>query len=889
MFGTKETNAFNSYARTCQANNKRTPIILTDKEKKAIDKDFPDAYNEKDGTAIYYGDAEKHWYICPRYWCLLTNKPMTEEQVKAGECGGEIIPEKAKEIPEGKYIYEFNSHKAEHIDSKTGKYVKHYPGYLDGSKHPKGLCAPCCFKNKQETPAMKARKVKCELAQSARDKGSVVDEKLLEPAELSKVTKAGILAHTTFPLPPDRLGFMPPSVEIFLDIKQSDYFVKHTKKIIINKKHLLRIGVEKNEKQSFVAAIAKLYSIIYKTNVDTIVDFKKKLISHLTLDNFLSFQNGNLFEVFLDDDIDLKLIDVKKYNKTFIYKNLMIGIVSKETGVYFRKLCYSFESFIKYIESNDNLIDHTYLWDIVTNENGIFHNISDRKGAIQGVNMIILNVLDNDNTSNIGLICPSNLYTTTKFIMNKRTIILLKHDEYYEPIAIYYDTGKKYQILGTLSKFDNDPSSTHIGIQKLFKLMQTIMNKCKPINSIPSFYEMKKNVTLGEMLKIFDNFNDKVTKSASLFKVEAKPYEDELKKQIKLLQLVMNYNAKIIGIVIIIAGFPEEEYFIPCYGTSILDSKIIESIGGKIILLDDIELKPYLVRKAELEAFGTKFSDIYIKPKLKLVEDGNIVGIITEADQFVPVFPQENIEDELEELESNNYIEVDKKLRTSQDIQDKKRLETVKNIKMETLYYKIFRSIVKKEINKYENMQIRSEILDIIKNTTLTNSEKRNKIIEILKTTLKEIVSFVKHNKNTINEVYELNECYDKNEDDCNLSLCSYSNNKCKVLFPKKNLTNDLNNNELYFNKISDELVRYSRVQKYIFTRNVYLSLEDVKYKLNNDEMLVYESELSQTYLREISEQQNKGSVLIKNINEMSKPDKSTTFLDNTIYLDQLI
>ena len=53
------------------ANNKRTPIILTDKEK-AIDKDFPDAYNEKDGTAIYYGDAEKHLTI-ERYWCMLTN------------------------------------------------------------------------------------------------------------------------------------------------------------------------------------------------------------------------------------------------------------------------------------------------------------------------------------------------------------------------------------------------------------------------------------------------------------------------------------------------------------------------------------------------------------------------------------------------------------------------------------------------------------------------------------------------------------------------------------------------------------------------------------------------------------------------------------------------
>ena len=28
---------------------------------------------------------KKHWFICPRYWCTLTNLPMTEKQVKDGE------------------------------------------------------------------------------------------------------------------------------------------------------------------------------------------------------------------------------------------------------------------------------------------------------------------------------------------------------------------------------------------------------------------------------------------------------------------------------------------------------------------------------------------------------------------------------------------------------------------------------------------------------------------------------------------------------------------------------------------------------------------------------------------------------------------------------------
>ena len=56
------------------------------------------------------------------------------------------IPHNAKEVPEGKYIYEFYA-KSEH--EKDGKYIQHYPG-LDKTKHRDGLCAPCCFKTKMD-------------------------------------------------------------------------------------------------------------------------------------------------------------------------------------------------------------------------------------------------------------------------------------------------------------------------------------------------------------------------------------------------------------------------------------------------------------------------------------------------------------------------------------------------------------------------------------------------------------------------------------------------------------------------------------------------------------------------------------------------------------------
>ena len=127
-------------------NRKDAVDAMTQQEKEAIDNDpiAKSAY----GISIKYGtNPEKpYWYMCPRYWCLNTNKPMTEEQVKNGECGGKIIPSKLKtKIPEGHYIYEFTDDR-QHKDV-DGNYLYYNPGFLDKSKSSENVGIPCCFRN----------------------------------------------------------------------------------------------------------------------------------------------------------------------------------------------------------------------------------------------------------------------------------------------------------------------------------------------------------------------------------------------------------------------------------------------------------------------------------------------------------------------------------------------------------------------------------------------------------------------------------------------------------------------------------------------------------------------------------------------------------------------
>ena len=68
------------------------------------------------------------------------------------------------------------------------------------------------------------------------------------------------------------------------------------------------------------------------------------------------------------------------------------------------------------------------------------------------------------------------------------------------------------------------------------------------------------------------------------------------------------------------------------------------------------------------------------------------------------------------------------------------------------------------------------------------------------------------------------------------------------ILVPKKNLLSDLDNEEIYYSKISDELIRYNRIKQFMFAPNMFLSFTDLKYNLNSDEIILLQSLLTGDY-----------------------------------------
>ena len=412
---------FQAYSRICASNLRRQPVILTDKEKEKIDSEHPGSY----GNAIHYGTDpnNKYWYICPRYWSLRDRVSLTQEQVDSGRYGS-VIPLDAKTIPPGGNIYELNS---SYYKDKDNNYINLNPGFLDENKHSEGYCIPCCFKSWDSASQQKRRK-ECTEEESIGDKDvkdkdvkdKDVEDKVAEFEEnddksisikksqdinLSKSDEY-IKGPEKFPLEKNKWGHLPLILQYFLNFDSKKcYKTKLDTNLKPFQSCLLRRGINNNKMNSFIACIAD----IYKDNI-SIQDFKNLLITIITIDIFVNSNNGNLVQLFKSDksNINLDDIDIEKYNTSYQYKN--IDVNNKKHTNYLKTIIDAYQNFISYINS-DNLIDYTYLWDIICKPND--------KLFPEGINMIIFEINNNDITGDVSIICPTNTYSN-HFFDNKK-------------------------------------------------------------------------------------------------------------------------------------------------------------------------------------------------------------------------------------------------------------------------------------------------------------------------------------------------------------------------------------------------------------------------------------------------------------------------------------
>jgi hypothetical protein len=853
---TKKQGKFSSYSRICPANVSLQPVILTDEEKKRIDEEHPGSYT----NALQYGTDPKnpYWYICPRYWCLKSNSPMTEEEVAKGECGGKIIPDNAKAPPPGHFIYEFTDDK--YHKNEKGEYIYHSPGFKPEHSHPDKLCLPCCY-NKWSSYNMKnpieqqKRRQQCGLVdhyvytddqatgepvQKLGPDGKPMQyavygstEFLDETGKKSKKKEAidpekqkkkiNVFGVERIPIPQYRWGFLPLSIELFLHTDNSKFVVKNNPALIQpHKRPLLRFGVETSQHQSFVAVLADIYSYYHNSPVPSVSEMRTILTEKITLDIYLQLHNGSLVSIFKPNRLKVDDMTVEKYSNTEFYKSIQLSVPAQYS--FLQDTVSSYENFLAYLKDDDSMIDHTYLWDVVSSSGSPLFT--------SGLNMMILRIYDNDVTDNVELLCPTMAYSSNIYVKGRGTILLLLHNGFYEPIYLYGDNDKEYPIPPVKIFTQNAGTLELKQMQKIFELVSDTMSKsCKPIRVRPRVYEYKENISAEELSKIVIESGFSITSQ------------------------IISYRGKVIGLMVMPREEAEKPLFIPCFPSSILP-KIQK------VYLDAVEWYDYVKTRDQLNQISSRTSGkIRCKPLLKVVEDGLIVGILTETNQFVFIDPPvENlVEDGIPVLNTvgykdREYFKKDDAFAVSKGF-DEIRVNTVRSVALETQFYTSFRSILRNLLNDYLNREVRQSVVDILDDPQNLYTVKVKKIENLLRTLSKQSIRFVDDvDADVKNALAKTVDC----TTNCGVrSYCLMEKNKMCV--PKKHLVSGQDNESLYFKRAADELVRYKRIQLFMLEPRRYLNITNVELSVNDDEVLLLASVLNDPYFDSLeSYNQNK-------------------------------
>jgi len=812
-----------------------------------------------------------------------------------------------------------------------------YPGFQNPEKHKDGLCIPCCFQTpfkQQETipQVFEDKKIERETENKEKDKfplfGWKAEEKmpfmfkkvgsefpyhkdlLIKDAEgnnkidLDKLksdnfsnfrdkflqvkeqpSNNSCLEHRdnikgqtkvksapterafnrtpvfSFPLRKNQFGYMQYSLPQFLGFDNSICFTNKSgsdKKLKNQTYCILRLGVTKNKKQSFLEVIASVYNYYEKMkrlpsqlNDMTLEELKTLFINNITIDKFVMAQNGILPTLFENTNIE---IDMSNYSNSKYFSGI-------RDDNYKMKIARAFENFKNYINDENEYIDYRYIWDLITkpiNKGGILFD--------KGFNLLIFKDPDDDSIplQKIEIICPTNHYANEFFDAKKRTLMVFQKGDYFEPLCKVHKRGtigkeekatrdtSDFEVKKFFKKNDFEQFSDKSNLPVIISNIKSIMIKTCLAKKSTKKYNFERNISSHKLITILESMNYIV------------------------LNQVINYNNKVIGVVV---SFEQERpQFIPSRPSPIL-------IDKSFIFTDDIPINEYMYTKTFLQnLYEVSQSKIPSNIIQKVISDGMVVGIKTITNQVVPVIPTQksDVLDDIEELDTysgNNIYETDKYVSTTKIIDEEREL-VIKSLELENNFYNLFRNTLKIILTDRNNNAKKRNILTVVEDPSITYVEKFEKIRTMLHELLDNVINFIEFRLDTIEDYDNMITCLGLDEKNCNTkSYCSFlRKNTCMLTLPQRNLYSNIDNSQAYFNKLVDEIIRYAKIRKYLFTPREILSFDYVNYKINNNEIILLEEILTDTYFDDLQIMQDNKYISSTNVYDIINPIKGLNY-----------
>ena len=867
---------FDRYSRTCDAAYGRQPVLLTQEEHREmidaertgiIERYGNDDFHKLDSDAqaevirretetddrytVSYGTNpdNQYVYICPRYWCLKTNtfihpKEMEtvvengKEVLRHPTCGGVIPRGQDKVKDDGNYVYEFTG------DGRKGKggYAPQHPGFQEENKHPDGHCVPCCFKlNIKNGEVMLSEK------QNIRRKQCVVsptgdqhtqetsDKDTHQPVQRTRQEGHYIMDQNTSPISQGRWAYLDIEIQHFFKEYAITYQVPtNPTQLLPNIRALLRHGPEPSVTQPFLSCMADIMFFGTGKDVTPIATFREYLADGLTLETFVGLQNGNLVTTFADTETttqsQLDKVDINEHSESPLRQQ-----PDKQNKDYsFIRVVLAFRRFLSYLRSSNTVIDHTYTWDLVCAK-GVHASHPD------GINLIILEIPEDDSTTNVNILCPSNHYSKQQFSSTKPSVFVIKRGNNFEPIYSYdrSDTENGTEYTPYFHIVGADAKAPPKVIAAINNIVRPLHNKrCVPQQSMPREHVFQQPILLDTLLAIL---------------------EDDTQHNVVIKRQVLNFSRKVVGLEVEIEN---TKGYIPCY-----PSGIRARITSPTTFIDDETLyQPYVDTifffDKVMRTFGADL--IPVRPAYKIVDEEMIIGIITIADQFVMF--SEPIElstsnDDIPILRQNGRIDAEKTLYLGKSTRDNERIGHVNNIRLETNFFLTYRNTIRILLNDYANMAQRIEIEERIKDTFVPHPKKLEAVVTLLQRLIGSTIRFDDNIDTTL--IKDVSVCINQQPQKCSSAnpVCiidgteneTDDENTCTLVIPKHNLvSHNVDNEVVYINKLADQLIRYDRIRKYMMDPTQFLSFGQAHYTLGEHEFVVAQTVLKNEYFNDL-------------------------------------
>lgn len=559
------------------------------------------------------------------------------------------------------------------------------------------------------------------------------------------------------PIEKDRYGKIPVEIARILKTNLDTGYLNF-------QKGYLRKGVKHFKNNSFLSAIADVLSCDKENLKIDIYKIKNLLIEKLNETIFRSIYNGNLENTFHNPKSRLSPL----------------------------------ENFKNYILNEFVEIDHKYLWDFLQRPNILFEN---------GVNIFIF--------SNNNLLCPLGENIKYFYDITKKSVLLVKHNDYYEPI--YYLEGDGKGTSKKLCIFNNDKEE----IRKLFEISY---NGCKFKFDIDWVSVLKDNIKKYDLkidnitINLGDNLQD--TLNEILTNIQNNKLDN---KYLPNLQYIDTYS-KVFGIKL------NNGLYIP---TS--PSKLITQLKYKIVddvsQIDKISLNEVLKYSSELSN-KTKLKCKITHKILDIKNMKNIIALVNENNRFIPIKEILNKDKTLKISNINYFSDIDEALENKIQIHDK-RVEQINKKNFEDETYIRMKFELSKFLQIKDNKTYFVKILDIINSEDTDIIKNRKEMYGVLNGIFKEIIS-TNNRKFDYGDYKTPNKripCFLKNKLNKNIKLscesdphCVSVNNSCKLYVNKKNLLDNhrnFDNYDYYVSKIVDELLRFKMKRNEIINDNI--------------------------------------------------------------------